>query len=53
MTMLLKSETTNCYRYERRTEDGKLETLYLQKATVKALGLDPKKLEITLEVTQK
>lgn len=43
-------DTKTCYRFERRSDDGNLITLYLKKADVDGAGIDPHKgISVTVE----
>ena len=39
--MKLRNETKTCYRFEQRSEQGDLVTLYLKKKDVNDAGIDP------------
>lgn len=41
--MKLRNETKNCYRFERRGDQGDFVTLYLKKKDVIDAGIDPRK----------
>jgi len=48
--MKLRNETKSCYRFERRSEQGDLITLYLKKKDVNDAGIDPRKgITVTIE----
>lgn len=41
LKMKLRNETKTCYRFEQRSEQGDLVTLYLKKKDVNDAGIDP------------
>ena len=43
LKMKLRNETKSCYRFERRSDQGDLVTLYLKKKDVNDAGIDPRK----------
>jgi hypothetical protein len=47
----LKSETKTCYRFEMKTEDNQLMTLYLKKEQVKNAGITAEK-GITVDIKE-
>ncbi len=50
LNMKLRNETKSCYRFERRSEQGDLITLYLKKKDVHDAGIDPRKgITVTIE----
>ena len=51
LNMAFKNATKTCYRFERRDESGNQITLYLKKADVDGVGIDPHK-GITLTVEE-